>query len=295
MLRLTLLAGLLLVVAGCGNGEQPASPGGAEAPADSQRVVALGGSVAETVYALGAGSSLVARDISATVPAAVHRVPSVGYFRQLGAEGVLSVTPTLVLADPDAGPPEALAQVEAAGVRVVHLPGGPSAEEAFAQIRAIAAALGREEAGVAVVDSMGARLDAVGRRLVAVADRPRVLFVLGQGGGALQISGTGTHADAFIRLAGGENALTGVEGYTAITPEAVAAAAPDVVLVLSRTVQTLGGTEALIGRADLGLTPAAQNSRVVVMPDAALNFGPSLGWFVAQFAGALHPVETPAP
>src|SRR5690606_33760120 len=98
-----LCAGLLAVaLAGCGEvSDAPASAGASEAP----RVVALGGAVAETVCALGADTRLVARDASAVYPRDVLEKPSVGYFRQLGAEGVLSTNPTLILADPEAGPP----------------------------------------------------------------------------------------------------------------------------------------------------------------------------------------------
>jgi iron complex transport system substrate-binding protein len=141
---------------------------------------------------------------------------------------------------------------------------------------------------------MAAALAAVAARGLPAAPAPRVLFVLGQGGGALQLAGRGTNADAFIRLAGGANAFGEAEGYTAITPEAVVAAAPHVILVLERTVEVAGGLDALLGRADLALTPAARERRVVVLPDAALNFGPSLGAFVAQFAGALNAAYAPA-
>lgn len=281
---------LLLTVVACGGGEGAAPVSSSAEAADSTRVVALGGSVAEAVYALGAGDQLVARDISATYPAEVLQKPAVGYFRQVAAEGVLSVRPTLVLADPNAGPPEALAGIEAAGVRVVRLPGGASPDSARAQVRAVAAALGREAEGQAVVDSLDAQLAAVARRVAATTDRPRVLFVLGQGG-PLQLAGRDTNADTFIRLAGGENAFGEAEGYTAITPEAVVAAAPDVVFALERTVEVAGGRDAFLERAGLALTPGA---RLVVLPDAALNFGPSLGRFVAEFARALHPAVSGA-
>ena len=284
----------LLLLAACGGEQERSAPAAAPGDAEVPRVVALGGSVAEAVYALGAGDLLVARDLSATYPAEVLRKPDVGYFRMIGAEGVLSTNPTLVLADPAAGPPEALAQLEAAGVRVVRLPGGSSPDSVKAQVRAVAAALGREEAGEAVVDSLETRLAAVAARVAAAPERPRVLFVLGQGGGALQLAGRDTNADTFIRLAGGANAFPAAEGYTAITPEAVVEAAPDVILLLERTVQVAGGLDALLGRADLQLTPAAREGRVVVLPDAALAFGPSLGAFAERFARALHPETTPS-
>jgi iron complex transport system substrate-binding protein len=249
--------------------------------------------VTETVYALGADSLLVARDASAVYPPDVLSKPNVGYFRQLGAEGVLSTNPTLILADPETGPPAVLDQVEATGVEVVRLPGGPTPEDAAAQIRAVAAALGREVAGAALVDTLEAQLaeaaTLVARAEAASGQRPRVLFVLGQGGGTVSLSGSGTQADAFIRLAGGENAFGAVEGYKPMTPEALVEAAPDVVFMLGRTAEALGGAEAFARQPSLSATPAAQSGRIVVLPDHALNFGPGLGAHVLDFARMLHP------
>ncbi|HLT45993.1 MAG TPA: ABC transporter substrate-binding protein, partial [Rubricoccaceae bacterium] len=295
-----LLAGLLtglvaLALAGCEGAAGP--PAEASDDASAPRVVALGGAVAETVYALGAEGLLVARDASAVYPPAVLGKPSVGYFRQLGAEGVLSTAPTLVLADPEAGPPAVLDQIEAAGVGVVRLPGGATPADAAAQIRAVAAALGREAAGEALVDTLEAQL-AEAAALVARAEaasgaasgrRPRVLFVLGQGGGTVSLSGAGTQADAFVRLSGGENAFGAVEGYKPMTPEALVEAAPDVVFMLGRTAEAVGGPEAFARQPALAATPAARDGRVVVLPDHALNFGPGLGAHVLAFARTLYP------
>jgi iron complex transport system substrate-binding protein len=56
------------------------------------------------LYALGAQSSLVARDSTSQWPQAATALPDVGYLRQLNAEGILSMRPTLVLASAQAQP-----------------------------------------------------------------------------------------------------------------------------------------------------------------------------------------------
>ena len=80
--------------------------------ASRERVVALGGDVTEIVYALGAQSSLVARDSTSQWPEAANALPDVGYLRQLNAEGILATRPTLVLASAQAQPSLALKQLE---------------------------------------------------------------------------------------------------------------------------------------------------------------------------------------
>lgn len=58
------------------------------ASAATERVISLGGDVTEIVYALNAGQQLVAKDSTSTWPAAAHKLPDVGYLRQLNAEGI---------------------------------------------------------------------------------------------------------------------------------------------------------------------------------------------------------------
>ena len=108
-----------------------------------QRVLSLGGATTEIVYALGAGSSLIAADSTSTFPAAAAALPKLGYVRALSAEGMLSMAPDMVLAAPEAGPPAVLDQVTAAGLRVIHLPDGATEAGLLDRIRAVGASLNR--------------------------------------------------------------------------------------------------------------------------------------------------------
>ena len=284
------LGGLALAACQPG-GDAPAADSAATAPAaadTSLRIVALGGAVTETLYDLGLGDRVVAVDQSSVYPADVRTKPVVGYFRTLGAEAVLSARPTLVLADHAAGPPEALAGMRAAGVRVETLPGGPSADSVAALVTAIGAATGRTAEAAVLVDSLRARLARAEARLAGVPTRPRVLFVQGQGPGMIGLAGSNTNADAFIRLAGGTNALAAADGYKPMTPEAVAEAAPEVIVMTGRTAGVAGGPEAFLQRPGVALTPAARSGRVIVVPDEAMSFGPALGQAVLDLQARLH-------
>lgn len=70
------------------------------------------------------------------------------------------------------------------------------------------------------------------------------------------VSGHGTAADAVIRFMGARNALTGFKGYRPMTAEAVAAAAPDVVLLTTQGMEAMGGAEQIWNRPEWRLTPA---------------------------------------
>ena len=115
--------------------------------AAQEKIVTLGGDVTEIVYALGADSSLVARDSTSQWPQAANALPDVGYLRQLNAEGILSMRPTLVLASDQAQPSLALKQVERSHVRVITVPGRNDLSVIDEKIRIIAEATHREAQG----------------------------------------------------------------------------------------------------------------------------------------------------
>src|SRR5690554_2699805 len=89
--------------------------------ASAPRSVVIGGDIAEIIATLGAGETLVGRDDTTLYPKALQALPSVGYLRQLAAEGVLSLRPDRLLVSAQAGPREVLAQLESSGVEVIRI------------------------------------------------------------------------------------------------------------------------------------------------------------------------------
>jgi iron complex transport system substrate-binding protein len=84
--------------------------------------------------------------------------------------------------------------------------------------------------------------------------------------------------------------VTGYERYVPISAEAAVAAAPDVILTVTRTLDDIGGIDALLAQPGLAQTPAGQARAVVAMDDLyLLGFGPRLGEAVRDLALQLHP------
>ena len=261
--------------------------------AAASRIVSIGGPVTEIVYALGAGDEVVGVDTSSTYPEPASRLPQVGYQRRLSAEGVLSLQPDVVLATSDAGPPAALEQLKAV-VKVVEIPAVYSIAGAVAKIRLIARVLGREPQGEQLVAALHRDLAAAQALLDKVRTQPTVLFLYARGLGTLFVSGTGTAADAMIRLAGGVNAVTEYEDFKPFTSEAVVAAAPEVLLMLERGLDSVGGVEGLLKLPGMALTEAARQQRIVAMDDLYLSgFGPRLGAAIKDMVILLHPELQP--
>jgi iron complex transport system substrate-binding protein len=254
------------------------------------RVVSAAGAITETVYALGSQDRLVAVDTSSVYPTEALELPQVGYARQLAAEGILSVHPTLLLITDDAGPPNVLAQVEKAGVRIVRLTNGHTRDAAEQRIRMIGEELGKATEAKALIASMHVEVSAARARAESAGSRPKVLFIYARGGGVMNVAGRGTAADSIISLAGGENAVRDYEGYKPLTAEAAAVAAPDFILVTSRGLESSGGVDALLKQPGLSLTPAGKEKRVIAMDDLLLlGFGPRLGQAVKELCDQLHP------
>lgn len=263
--------------------------------AEVGRVVSVGGSVTEIVFALGAGGRLVAVDSTSQYPSETRALPNVGYMRQLSAEPILALQPTLVLAEADAGPAVALAQLREAGVKVLAVPDAPTTDGVRAKIALVAESLGLGAVGNALADKVGRRFEALSATIGKVGRRPKVLFLLTIGRGAPLAGGAGTSADGIIRLAGGENAAAAIEGFKPITPEAAIAAAPDVILLAERTLEALGGRAGALARPEIAGTPAGRQGRLVAMDGLfLLGFGPRTPEAALALARALHP-DLPLP
>lgn len=260
-----------------------------------ERVLAIGGSVTEVVYALGQEGRLVGRDTTSTFPPQAGALPDVGYMRALSPEGVLSVAPDLILMEAGSGPAETLATLAGAGVKTVTLPDGFSAESVSEKIRVVAAALGVPQRGAELVAGLEARMRAARDKVAAqTAPPPRVLFILGNSGGRLTGAGTGTAAQAMIELAGGVNALGDFAGYKALTDEAIAAAAPDVILAMERgdggASEGVKSDDDYLSHPALLHTPAAQAGRVLRLPGMfLLGFGPRTPEAIEALHAGLFP------
>lgn len=261
------------------------------ARADQERIVSIGGSVTEIVYALGAGDRLVAVDSTNLYPEVATELPDVGYMRRLSAEPILALEPDHILAIADAGPKPVLDQLREAGVEITMIDDHPSLEGVVAKIRKIADALGLSDEGDALAKEVTDDFNSLEPKVDEVA-APQVMFVLNTGRGAPMVGGTGTSADAIIRLAGAENAVTGLEGYKPLSPEAAIEAAPDVILTMNRSVEVSGGKEALLALPDIALTPAGENQALISMEGLfLLGFGPRTPEAARKLAAALADLE----
>jgi iron complex transport system substrate-binding protein len=249
--------------------------------ADPARIVSIGGAITEILYALGFEDRLAGVDTTSLYPAAARDKPNVGYMRQLSAEGVLGLNPSLVLAVQGSGPKETMDVLEAAKVPLVLVPETFSEAGLLDKIKLV---------GHAMVTDDLAQL----RELRAKVTKPvRVMFVMSLLNGRAMAAGQKTAANEIIALAGAVNAIDGYDGYKIINDEAIVAAKPDVVLSIQRGKDSVDAETVYLHPA-FALTPVAANKAFISMEGLyLLGFGPRTAAAARDLSIKLYPALAP--
>ena len=264
--------------------------------ASADRIVPLTGGLSEIVFTLGLGDRVVARDITTTFEQAA-KLPVVTRAHDVSAESVLSLRPTVVLAETTTGPAEAIDQIRDAGVPLVVVDPAKELPDVGRRIETVAAALGVPDAGAALDARTRSRIEAVRKSVPAPADgakKPRVAFLYLRGSASVYLlGGRDSGASSLIEAAGGVDAgkASGLKkDFTAITSEALAKAAPDTILVMSKGLDSVGGVDGLVKIPGVAETPAGLDRRIVSIDDGVLlNYGPRTDRVLQDLVTQLHP------
>ncbi|MFE3111710.1 hemin ABC transporter substrate-binding protein [Kitasatospora indigofera] len=260
--------------------------------ASAERIVPLNGSLAELVFSLGLGPRVVARDVSTTFQQAAA-LPVITQAHEVSAEGVLSLHPTVVLADRSTGPAEAVEQIRAAGVPLIVLDDAKQLADIGPRIDTVAAALGVPAAGAQLKARTDERLQQARGELAPAAGRPKVAFLYLRGSASVfLLGGAASGAGSLIEAAGGEDAGTaaGLTGdFTPLTSEALVKAAPDAILVMSKGLESVGGVDGLLKLPGIAQTPAGLDRRIVSVEDGKLlSYGPRTPEVLRSIAAQLY-------
>lgn len=232
--------------------------------ADPSRTVSVASGAAEIIAALGLIKTLVGRDI-ASETSELANVPVVTDAHSLSAEKVLATKPTLMIIDDQTAPTEAIDAVAKAGVQIITIPEAWSVADIEPRITNIATIFGVTSAAADVVQAMKFN------KYPMTATKVGFLYVRGTSSIYL-LGGVGSGADSLINAAGahdiGADAKLGP--FTPLTPEALIKAQPDVLLVMTKGLESVGGIDGLLELPGVKQTPAGQHRRVVAVDDGVL-------------------------
>jgi iron complex transport system substrate-binding protein len=258
---------------------------------DTSRVVALSGDLTEAVFLFGMGSSVVATDVTTIYPPEAVGLPVVGVGRFLTAEGVLAEDPTLVLGDTQTSPPEAIEQIRSAGVPVVIFDVPTTFAGLYQKAADIGEVMGDPAAGKALADELQDEIEEVVAEATPLDPAPGVAFVYSRGPDVMLLFGEGMTTQPLIEAAGGRDVGTasGVKGTVSVTPEAIVAAAPDVIVITQEGLDALGGEEGLLAIPGFAETPAGQARRILAYSEGDfLTFGPRIAETLGRFIDDLR-------
>jgi iron complex transport system substrate-binding protein len=259
------------------------------------KIVAIGGSVTEIVYALGEEGRLIGRDSTSIYPPQALKLPDVGYIRALSPEGVLSLNPDLILMLDGAGPPEALETIKAAGVPMVSIPDGYDEAAIAKKVEAVGVALGVEPKAQALASRLDTALKTALAKSVDPQHKARALFVLSLQNGRVMAAGNHNHADGILKLAGADNVMADINGYKQVSDEAIIKAAPDVIVMMTGVGGHTVDDQAVFDTPAIAATPAGKAKRLIRMDGMyLLGFGPRTADAVKTLHAALYP-ETGKP
>ena len=236
-------------------------------PAEITRIISLAPSTTQVLEALGALDSLVAVDNQ--TPIYVDGTSELPQFDMMApdVEQIAALEPDVVFASGlsylDGNPFAALTEM---GVCVVDIPSSASIADVEDDIRFIAACLGKDAEGEAIVDEMSASIDAIAAIGATIEDKKTVLFEIS----ALPYIysfGAGTFLDEMITLIGAENVFGDQAGWLAVSEEDAVAANPDVILTNVNYIEDSVGE--ILGREGWDVVTAVANADVHYIDNVA--------------------------
>jgi len=201
-------------------------------PALPQRIVTLAPSLTELVFAVGAGSQLVATVDGSDYPRAALQVPRVGDYQRVDVERIVGLKPDLVLVWSSGNTMRELAQLEAAGLRLFHLE--PRRLDAVpAALERVGTLLGRADDGRRAAQQMR---EALANLRAANADlSPVRVFYQVWSRPLLTINDDQIISDV-MRLCGGRNVFGALAPLVPeVSTESVVAANPEAILSARET------------------------------------------------------------
>lgn len=254
-----------------------------------ERIITAGSAITETVCALGDCDKIIASDRTSLYPATIQQLPSIGYRSGINAEGILSLKPTLIIAEKDYVEEAVISQLSSTGIKLVIVDRKNNINDTKNFITQIAFALHREAEGKKVVQGIDQELADSKALLQKATSNPKVLCIYNRGTSTVSIAGTDTFAE-ILKYVGATNAINAVEGYKPLNTEALIAANPDYILMVATGYESLGGLEGMLNVPGVAETTAGKKKQIIALDGLMLtNFGPRFGQTVKELVFRLHP------
>ena len=281
------LSVLILANAGC-------SPGGTSQEADGteqDRYLVIGSYLVEMMVELDATDEIVGVSGGTDHIPEVSHLPVIPGYRNLSAESMLSLRPTVALLAGRQTQPEIVSQLEGAGVEVHFFPDDVASLDLVpARIRELGRLTRHADKAEEVVAGFEADLEDALEMAARATSRPRGLFILSGGGRPTVVAGEDTHIALLIELAGAENVTNGIRNFKPMSQEAMLEAAPDFIIVNEEGMTETGGVPVAMTAPGAILTPAGKAGNIFSLPGGYLQgLGLNSPKAIRAIAKEVHP------
>jgi iron complex transport system substrate-binding protein len=236
------------------------------------RVVVLANGVAEIMNSLNAKALIVGRDLSSSEKA-LEDIPVVTSGHQVIPEKVIGLKPDLVIIDASTGPKSAIDQIRSAGIRVEQTPESWNLADISLKVQAVANVIGAPQQGELLNQAISSAITNS-----KLSSKPRIAFLYLRGTSAIYlIGGEGSGADSLISAIGGIDvgAAALPRPFNTLTAESLATLNPDVIIVMTKGLESVGGISGLLKLPGVAQTEAGKKQAVIDVDDSLLlSFGP---------------------
>lgn len=236
---------------------------------EKQRIISTDAGTTEILLALNQGKALVGVDVTSTVPEE-FAPEDIGYHRNLSAEGLMSLKPTLVFGSEHIGPKEAVNALKKSRTTMLLQPTATNVKELSKNIVGIANELSLPADNILNQIKLSSNaLD----RLTSTSKPLKAVFLLYLQGRGMQQAGLDTTGNAMLTLLGANN-IAEFSSYRSISAEALLSLQPDLILVAGEHQNVV--TTLLKQTPVLSYTPAGQNSNILFVDAKTIVSGISL-------------------
>jgi iron complex transport system substrate-binding protein len=253
-------------------------------PKRPERIVSIGPSITEFLFALGAGSRVVGTDDFSDEPAAAKALEKVGGIK-VNFEKVVSLKPDLVLIVKFSdGTIEKLASAGLLVLVVDPLSIGDVASTAIL----VGRATGGD--GTALAATIDQKVQQVKVKVAAATTKPRVYHEVDASDPAKIFTvGPGSYIHDLIEIAGGTNIAAKASGaYPQLSAEEILRADPEVIVLAAAPYSAK--PEQVAARTGWAAISAVKNGRIVTIEPNLINRpGPRVGDAAEAYARLVHP------
>lgn len=244
---------------------------------DPSRIVSIGSSITEIIYFLNSQDQIIAIDITSNFPEDAKKFPSVGYIRNLSAEGLLSTNPSIIISEDDIGPKNIIKQIQDTKTELRIIPEEQTLNGIIQKIQCVGNIIGQQKEAEEKISS---EINPVINKIKEIKKEKdlsniKIMMILSTEGNSTVVAGSNTSGDSFIKMLGATNIFESINGWKAVTAETILLKNPDYIIIPEKDLHKQSNVNTISENMILKETNAGKNNGYIIKDGMAiLGYGP---------------------